>query len=120
MRLFYNFTIVLIFFLVFVVNLLICALSCSILSFFSFFILAKYIFSKIQITLLVFPLSCRLCPKFRALLIVYNSKISFVVLQRSITFESDFFSVRRISLNFRNLINSLPVFYDILFELIHI
>jgi len=80
MRLFYNLIIVLVFFLVFVINLLIRTLSCGILSFFSFFILAKYIFSKNLITLLVFPLSCRFRPKFRALLIFYYSKISFVVL----------------------------------------
>jgi len=47
-------------------NLLVSSQSCCALSLFTFFIMIKNIFSKNQITLLVFPLSSSFCPKFRA------------------------------------------------------
>jgi hypothetical protein len=50
--------------------------------------------------------------------LIYN--ILFIILKTSITFNGDSLSVRWIFLNVRKLVNSLPSFWIVLFELIFI
>ena len=80
----------------------------------------KNIFPKNQITLLVFPLCSGFCPKFRTLMIFYNSNICLIVLKSCIIFNSNPLCIWRIFFNIRKLINSLSAFDIILFELVFI
>ena len=83
--------------------------------------LIEYIFSKYQITLLVFSLRNGICPEFWVLMIFCYTNIALCNLNNSIVFNSNSLCIWRISLNIRKLINSLLyAFHIVLFKLVFI